>query len=105
MLGSHLFTQVEELKTLPENEVEESAPAMAAKALDRVLNAAGGSSSSSATPVVVNDLTSIVKKKKKVAPPAPVEAARDVSPAKRKAETDAEPLNIDKKPKLDSPEA
>ena len=81
-----------------------SAPAMAAQALDQVLNNAG-SSSSSATPVVINDLTSIVKKKKKVAPVDPIIPAEDSSPTKRKAESDAEPLNIDKKAKLDTLDA
>lgn len=76
---------------------------MAAQALDQVLNTAGASSLSAA-PVVINDLTSIVKKKKKIAPVVPVTLAGDSSPTKRKAESDAEPLNIDKKARLDTPD-
>jgi HAT1-interacting factor 1 len=74
-----LFVKVEELGQLPaESSAAESAPALAAKALDKELN--GGSSSASA-PAQVNDLTSMVKKKKK-------EPTTDSS-AKRKAEDDA----------------
>jgi HAT1-interacting factor 1 len=89
--------QVEELKTSPNESLATSAPALAAQALDRELNAAG-SSASKAAPAIVNDLTSIVKKKKKAAP-------EDPSAGKRKAESEAEPTNADKKVKLDTPDA
>lgn len=65
---------MEELKTSP-SEPAESAPAMAAKALDEELNTRSIAVPGQAP--VVNDLTSIVKKKKK---PADSEAA-----TKRKA--------------------
>ncbi|KJA28175.1 hypothetical protein HYPSUDRAFT_806692 [Hypholoma sublateritium FD-334 SS-4] len=103
-LKDDLALKVEELKTSPNDVLQGSAPAMAAQALDQVLNSAGGSSSSAA-PVVINDLTSIVKKKKKVAPVVPATPVEDSSPIKRKAESDAEPLNIDKKARLDTPNA
>jgi len=86
------YLQVEELKTSPNESLTTSAPALVAQALDRELNA--GSSSSNTTPTVVNDLTSmVVKKKKKV--------SDDSNAGKRKADEEAEPLNVDKKPKLD----
>ena len=88
------YFQVEELKTSPNESLSISAPALAAQALDRELNA-GPSSSSNTTATVVNDLTSmVVKKKKKV--------TGDSNAAKRKADEEAEPLNVDKKPKLES---
>ncbi|KAF8909302.1 hypothetical protein CPB84DRAFT_1743889 [Gymnopilus junonius] len=94
-LKDDLALKVEELKTAPNESLGTSAPAMAAQALDRELNVA----SSSATPSsnVVNDLTSIVKKKKK--------APEETSASKRKAEGEAEPLNVDKKARLDESEA
>jgi HAT1-interacting factor 1 len=82
---------------LPKESLQASAPELAAKALDKELNAAAGSSSTAA-PALVNDLTSIVKKKKKV-------AVEDSNASKRKAEEEAEPINADKKVKLDTPEA
>ena len=85
--------QVEELKTSPNESLTTSAPALVAQALDRELNA--GPSSSNTKTAVVNDLTSmVVKKKKKV--------QEDSNAVKRKADEEAEPLNIDKKPKLES---
>lgn len=67
---------MEELKTTP-SEPTESAPAMAAKALDAELNAQ--SISVPGQPAVVNDLTSLVVKKKK-------KAAELDAPAKRRAD-------------------
>ncbi|KAF9269063.1 hypothetical protein L218DRAFT_851954 [Marasmius fiardii PR-910] len=93
-LQEDLALKVEELKTSPNDSITESAPALAAKALDKELNA-GASSSASTT--VVNDLTNIVRKKKNpVAPPVLVESS------KRKAEDNGEVSGSDKKPKLDS---
>ncbi|KAG2150294.1 uncharacterized protein EDB93DRAFT_1240318 [Suillus bovinus] len=60
-LKEDLALKVEELKTTP-SEPTESAPAMAAKALDAELNAK--SISVPGQPAVVNDLTSLVVKKK-----------------------------------------
>uniref|UniRef100_A0A8H7XRK9 Tetratricopeptide SHNi-TPR domain-containing protein n=1 Tax=Psilocybe cubensis TaxID=181762 RepID=A0A8H7XRK9_PSICU len=91
-LRDDLALKVEELKTSPNESLSASAPALAAQQLDRELN---GTSSSSA-PIVVNDLSSMVKKKKK----APVE---DVAATKRKAESEPEPLNVDKKARLEEP--
>ncbi|KAJ3516947.1 hypothetical protein NLJ89_g813 [Agrocybe chaxingu] len=95
-LRDDLALKVEEMKTSPNETLGGSAPALAAQALDKELNA--GTSSSSAAPAIVNDLTSIVKKKKKPAP-------EDSNAVKRKADGDAEPVNTDKKVKLDTPEA
>lgn len=67
---------MEELKTTP-SEPTESAPAMAAKALDAELNAQ--SITVPGQPAVVNDLTSLVVKKKK-------KAAELDAPAKRRAD-------------------
>ena len=86
------------MKTSPNESLATSAPALAAQALDRELNARGSSSASKAAPAIVNDLTSIVKKKKKAAP-------EDPNAGKRKAECEAEPTNADKKVKLDTPDA
>ena len=86
------------MKTSPNESLATSAPALAAQALDRELNAASSSSAPKAAPAVVNDLTSIVKKKKKAVP-------EDPSAGKRKAEGEAEPTNADKKVKLDTPDA
>ncbi|KDR80610.1 hypothetical protein GALMADRAFT_1094150 [Galerina marginata CBS 339.88] len=98
-LRDDLVLKIEELKTSPNESVATSAPVLAAEALDRELNAASSSSSGPA-PTAVNDLTSIVKKKKKAPAPAP----EDSSASKRKAEGEAEPLNIDKRPRLDESE-
>ena len=89
--------QVEELKTSP-NEPAESAPALAAKALDQELNAP------SVAPAVsgqaqVHDLTGLVKKKKKN-----VDANGDstaTAAAKRKAEDNVEEAQAEKKAKLE----
>ena len=92
---------MEELKTTP-GEIHESAPVLAAKALDKELNAA--SSTSESIYAQVNDLTAIVKKKKKPAPEAnggdvPASAAT----AKRKAEDDGSESSSEKKAKIDTP--
>jgi HAT1-interacting factor 1 len=73
-----------------------SAPELAAKALDKELDAR---TSSTAAPVVVVDLTSMVKKKKKVPP------LEDSNSGKRKAEGETETSPIEKKAKLDTPES
>ena len=88
-----LSAQVEELKTSPNESLTTSAPALVAQALDRELNA--GPSTSNTKTTVVNDLTSMVVKKKKKVP-------EDSNAVKRKADEEAEPLTIDKKPKLES---
>ncbi len=87
---------MEELKTVP-NEPAESAPAMAAKALDKELNAPS-TVTNSTVPSTINDLTSIVKKKKK-APDA--NGARGAT--KRKADDVEDGLSspTEKKVKLD----
>ncbi|KAF5383595.1 hypothetical protein D9615_003577 [Tricholomella constricta] len=87
-LREDLALKVEELKTTPSEPTETSAPALAAQALDKELNA-GSSVVSSAAPAVVNDLTSIVKKKK------PRE--------KRKADAEAESANTEKKARITAP--
>ncbi|TFK39924.1 hypothetical protein BDQ12DRAFT_681476 [Crucibulum laeve] len=94
-LREDLALKVEELKTTPNKSLEVSAPALAAQALDQELN--GGSSSGTA-PTVINDLTSMVVKKKKKAP-------EDSNAGKRKAETDADETNTEKKARLDTPES
>lgn len=82
------------MKTSPNESLSTSAPALVAQALDRELNA-GPSSSSNTKTTVVNDLTSmVVKKKKKV-------LEDSSNGGKRKADEEAEPLNVDKKPKLE----
>ncbi|KAK7056262.1 hypothetical protein VNI00_002815 [Paramarasmius palmivorus] len=90
-LKDDLAVKVEELKTSPNDSVQESAPALAAKALDKELNASATSSSSG--PVVVNDLTKVVRKKKN--------PATEAESNKRKAEDDGEGSGSEKKPKLD----
>ncbi|EGO22338.1 hypothetical protein SERLADRAFT_334181, partial [Serpula lacrymans var. lacrymans S7.9] len=62
-LREDLALKVEELKTTP-TEPNESAPAMAARALDKELNTA-----IAAVPTQVNDLSKVVRKKKKDAEP------------------------------------
>ena len=52
------------MKTSPNESLTTSAPALAAQALDRELNA-GPSSSNTTKTTVVNDLTSMVVKKKR----------------------------------------
>ncbi|EGN96727.1 hypothetical protein SERLA73DRAFT_57984 [Serpula lacrymans var. lacrymans S7.3] len=73
-LREDLALKVEELKTTP-TEPNESAPAMAARALDKELNTA-----IAAVPTQVNDLSKVVRKKKKDAEPLAE------STGKRKAE-------------------
>ncbi|EIW79098.1 hypothetical protein CONPUDRAFT_91410 [Coniophora puteana RWD-64-598 SS2] len=102
-LREDLAMKVEELKTSPNDASAESAPAMAARALDAELNAGkgkgggagldfsailgAGSATASAQPAVVNDLTSMVVKKKKKAPAnASPPAAEGEASGKRKAE-------------------
>jgi HAT1-interacting factor 1 len=85
------------LKSSPNESLSTSAPALVAQALDRELNAGPSSSKSSSNTktTVVNDLTSmVVKKKKKV-------REDSSNGGKRKADEEAEPLNVDKKPKLE----
>ena len=80
------------------DELNESAPALAAKQLDKELN----TSSSVALPTQVHDLTAVVKKKKKPAPEADgVDAA---TTTKRKAEDDVPSDLSEKKAKLESEE-
>jgi len=88
---------VEELKTAPNEALAISAPAMAAQALDRELNAATSMTTSSTSAPIINDLTSAVKRRKK--------APENQTAAKRKAEGEAEPSNTDKKVRLDTPDA
>lgn len=84
---------MEELKTTPNESIGLSAPAMAAQALDQELNTDPSITTSTSAPVI-NDLTSTIKRKKKAS-----------ESAKRKAEGDAGPSNLDKKAKLDTPSA
>jgi HAT1-interacting factor 1 len=91
-LGSKILSQVEELKTAPNESLALSAPAMAAEALDRELNAHSSATTASASAPVVHNLTSTIKRKKK----APE------NPSKRKAEDEAEHSNTDKKVRLDT---
>ncbi|OJA21553.1 hypothetical protein AZE42_03234 [Rhizopogon vesiculosus] len=95
-LKEDLALKVEELKTTP-NELTESAPAMAARALDAELNARPVSVPGQ--PALVNDLTSLVVKRKKKPAEADAPTKRraedgegDVSPTAKKAklEQDAE---------------
>ncbi|KAL0573438.1 hypothetical protein V5O48_008532 [Marasmius crinis-equi] len=90
-LKEDLALKVEELKTSPNDSLHESAPALAAQALDKELNAGAAASNTQ----VVNDLTKVVRKKKN--PPA--EAAES---SKRKAEDEGEAPGSEKKPKLDT---
>lgn len=92
---AYSFTQVEELKAEPD-ELKESAPALAAKQLDKELKA----SSSVALPAQVNDLTAVVKKKKK--PAAEPNGDDAASSTKRKAEDDAPSTPPEKKAKLET---
>ncbi|CCM00751.1 uncharacterized protein FIBRA_02791 [Fibroporia radiculosa] len=89
-LKDDLALKVEELKTSPE-EVE-SAPAMAAKALDAELNT-NVPAAAVAAPQTVTDLTSMVKKKKK--------DPEATGAMKRKAED--EPSLSEKKAKIEDP--
>ena len=98
-----VLAQIEELKTVP-NEPVESAPAMAARALDEELRAAVPVSAVGSS-TTVNDLTSIVKKKKKAPAPetngASVSASGSASSEKRKAEDESNQSPPGKKTKLD----
>ena len=94
------------MKTAPDDDAGASAPELAAKALDKELNATRASTNIT-TETKVNDLTSIVKKKKKplVNIPEPNGAAAHLpatasgsGSAKRKAADD--PQEGDKKLKL-----
>ncbi|KAH6916042.1 hypothetical protein BKA70DRAFT_1140021 [Coprinopsis sp. MPI-PUGE-AT-0042] len=89
-LKGDLALKIEELKTLPADG-QTNAVEMAAKALDKELNATG----SSGAPAPVNDLTSIVKKKKK---PVPEEGN---AAGKRKAESEVEDSSAEKKVRLE----
>ncbi|KAI0369840.1 hypothetical protein BV20DRAFT_1036313 [Pilatotrama ljubarskyi] len=95
-LREDLALKVDELKTAP-NEPIESAPALAAKALDAALNASPAPPAAAA-PTEVHDLTGLVKKKKKN--PETNGAAANGA-AKRKAEDDGEDAQSEKKAKLE----
>ncbi|XP_006461785.1 hypothetical protein AGABI2DRAFT_193169 [Agaricus bisporus var. bisporus H97] len=101
-LRDDLALKVEELKTSPNEILDQSAPALAAQALDKELNM---EIKSAILPQVVNDLTGIVKKKKKVAT-AETEASdspsTEANGAKRKAEEEAEASSTEKKARLES---
>ncbi|KAJ8590154.1 hypothetical protein M405DRAFT_180292 [Rhizopogon salebrosus TDB-379] len=90
-LKEDLALKVEELKTTP-NELTESAPAMAARALDAELNTRP--ISVPGQPAVVNDLTSLVVKRKK----KPTEAD---APTKRRADDEGDASPTAKKAKLE----
>ena len=77
-------------------DLQESAPALAAKQLDKELNA----SASAALPAQVHDLTGIVKKKKKPAPEA--DGADAATATKRKAEDEVPSALTEKKAKLET---
>ena len=90
------------MKTAPNEESTESAPVLAAKALDKELN--GASSATAIGRDQVNDLTSIVKKKKKASEDIGLEDAMNgKGNGKRKAtEEHVEGSPGDKKLKLES---
>ncbi|KAH7907890.1 hypothetical protein BJ138DRAFT_1158916 [Hygrophoropsis aurantiaca] len=95
-LKEDLALKVEELKTAP-NEPSESAPAMAAKALDAELNGARSIPEAGQQGVgVVNDLTAMVVKKKKKPEDAADGAGKrkaddgDASPSAKKAKLEGE---------------
>ncbi|TFK26223.1 hypothetical protein FA15DRAFT_693312 [Coprinopsis marcescibilis] len=95
-LKADLAEKIDELKTSPNETHAESAPELAAQALDNELN--GGVNGSASAPQKVNDLTSIVKKKKK--------AQEDsASAGKRKAEAEVEDNASEKKARLEAPES
>ncbi|KAI8985716.1 hypothetical protein BD414DRAFT_488985 [Trametes punicea] len=97
-LREDLALKVEELKTAP-NEPVESAPALAAKALDAELNAAPAAATTASTEV--HDLTGLVKKKKKN-PDVNVNGTPATNGAvKRKAEDDSEEAQSEKKARLE----
>ena len=80
-----------------------NAPELAARALDRELNAAASSSYDALKPVVVNDLSAMVKKKKKPAEQTNGSAQRNGN-GKRKAEDEA-PADSKKARMEEAPEA
>lgn len=88
-----LNEQVDELKTTPAT-VDETAPALAAKSLDRDLNTTS-SNDTGGSATVVNDLTSMVVKKKKKGPGA------TTASGKRKAEDEVLASETEKKIKVD----
>ncbi|KXN92842.1 NASP-related protein sim3 [Leucoagaricus sp. SymC.cos] len=100
-LRDDLALKVEELKTSPNDALARSAPALAAQALDKELNARVALSG---LPQSVNDLTGIVKKKKKVPASdanAGATSSTEASGAKRKAEDEAEESNTEKKARIE----
>ncbi len=88
---------MEELKTAPNESLAQSAPAMAAEALDRELNTHSSAATPSTSAPVINNLTSTVKRKKK--------APENATSSKRKAEYEEEPSKTDKKVRLDTLDA
>ncbi|KAF6761537.1 hypothetical protein DFP72DRAFT_624531 [Ephemerocybe angulata] len=90
-LKDDLVLKIEEMRTLPAEGAEGSAPELAAKALEAELN---GGSAGAVNPTVVNDLSSMVKKKKK----AP---ATDAGAGKRKADDEAAAGSNEKKARID----
>ncbi|KXN87528.1 NASP-related protein sim3 [Leucoagaricus sp. SymC.cos] len=100
-LRDDLALKVEELKTSPNDALAQSAPALAAQALDKELNARVALSG---LPQAVNDLTGIVKKKKKVPASdanANATSSTEAGGAKRKAEDEAEESNTEKKARIE----
>ena len=82
-----------------------NAPELAARALDRELNAAASSSYDASKPVVVNDLSAMVKKKKRPAEQTNGSAQRNGNGnGKRKAEDEA-PADSKKARMEEAPEA
>ena len=88
---------MEELKTAPNESLAQTAPAMAAEALDRELNSHSSAPTPSTSAPVINNLTSTVKRKKK--------GPENTTSSKRKAEDEVEPSKMDKKVRLDTPDA
>ena len=84
------------MKTAPNESLAQSAPSMAAEALDRELNTHPSTTKSSTSAPIINDLTSTVKRKKK--------APEIATSSKRKAEDEVKPPKTDKKVRLDTPD-
>jgi HAT1-interacting factor 1 len=101
-MRAHGFQQVEEMKTASNEVTPESAPVLAAKALDDELNAAATATLIGSEQV--NDLTSIVKKKKKASDVNGREQASNrKGTGKRRADEEyVEASPSDKKLKLES---
>lgn len=99
MTNSSWLTQVDELKSAPNDERDGglSAPELAQRALDRELNSAPEARQRQDLPV--NDLTSMVVKKKKKAPVAVPEASGAAE--KRKADDGEAQTSQDKKARLE----